>query len=112
MYMLQPDAVSISNEIVPIEQVCRAVEGGTIMTLLRVLSQLDFAAGKASRRTFAMGDALNAPKITLRLLARFEVARARSRTRRELMMLDAERLRDVGISADAARSEAAKPFWR
>ncbi len=36
----------------------------------------------------------------------------RSRVRRELGALDADRLRDVGISARIARRESAKPFWR
>lgn len=36
----------------------------------------------------------------------------RSRSRAELAMLDAERLRDAGIHPRLARREAEKPFWR
>lgn len=36
----------------------------------------------------------------------------RARQRRELLWLDERLLRDIGITADEARREAAKPFWR
>ena len=37
---------------------------------------------------------------------------SRARQRRQLADLSPELLRDVDISLDAARAEAAKPFWR
>lgn len=36
----------------------------------------------------------------------------RARGRRKLLQLDARLLRDIGVTADEARYEAAKPFWR
>ena len=38
--------------------------------------------------------------------------RSRARQRMQLADLSPELLRDVDISLDAARAEAAKPFWR
>jgi uncharacterized protein YjiS (DUF1127 family) len=37
---------------------------------------------------------------------------ARRRTRRDLEVLDAHLLRDLGLTAQDARVEASKPFWR
>ena len=37
---------------------------------------------------------------------------ARARERRSLSRLDARLMRDIGVSADEAAREAAKPFWR
>jgi uncharacterized protein YjiS (DUF1127 family) len=37
---------------------------------------------------------------------------ARRRSRRDLEVLDAHLLRDLGLTAQDARIEAAKPFWR
>ena len=36
----------------------------------------------------------------------------RARSRRALRTLDARALHDIGLSAEAARREAALPFWR
>jgi uncharacterized protein YjiS (DUF1127 family) len=36
----------------------------------------------------------------------------RARQRRRLAELDAAQLRDIGVEPEAARREAAKPFWR
>lgn len=36
----------------------------------------------------------------------------RARQRRELLWLDERLLRDIGITAEEARREAVKPFWR
>jgi len=36
----------------------------------------------------------------------------RARARRELADLDEDQMRDTGISREAARREAEKPFWR
>jgi len=38
--------------------------------------------------------------------------KARARQRRRLSRLDAYLLRDIGVSAEDAAREAAKPFWR
>jgi uncharacterized protein YjiS (DUF1127 family) len=37
---------------------------------------------------------------------------ARRRDRQILSRLDAHLLRDIGLSPDEARTEAAKPFWK
>ncbi|THF62172.1 DUF1127 domain-containing protein [Pseudothauera rhizosphaerae] len=54
--------------------------------------------------------------MVIELLRRLEAAiRAllqRRQGRRELLELDERLLRDVGISREQARREAAKPFWR
>lgn len=42
----------------------------------------------------------------------FEVWSARARQRRDLSELSPELLSDIGLTADAARAEAEKPFWR
>ncbi|NBA94404.1 DUF1127 domain-containing protein [Pseudomonas sp. R5(2019)] len=36
----------------------------------------------------------------------------RWRTRRELLELDRDQLRDIGLSPTQAREEGLKPFWR
>ncbi|MCI4660998.1 MAG: DUF1127 domain-containing protein [Neomegalonema sp.] len=36
----------------------------------------------------------------------------RRRTRRELAMLDRERLCDIGLTREAQKAESAKPFWK
>jgi uncharacterized protein YjiS (DUF1127 family) len=36
----------------------------------------------------------------------------RRKTRRDLGRMDPHLLRDIGLSADIARTEAEKPFWR
>ncbi len=36
----------------------------------------------------------------------------RAATRRALLTLDADQLRDIGLSASEARTEGLKPFWR
>ena len=38
--------------------------------------------------------------------------RARARQRRRLTELTTDQLEDVGITVEAARIEAAKPFWK
>lgn len=45
-------------------------------------------------------------------VARLRLWRRRARDRRELLRLDTRLLRDIGVTADEARCEAAKPFWR
>jgi uncharacterized protein YjiS (DUF1127 family) len=49
----------------------------------------------------------------VRRLAVFLVeAAARRRDRRALAELDPHLLRDIGLTADEAKSEAGKPFWQ
>ncbi|WLH79226.1 DUF1127 domain-containing protein [Pseudomonas sp. FP2335] len=36
----------------------------------------------------------------------------RSHTRKALLDMTAEQLRDIGLSAEQARQEGVKPFWR
>lgn len=63
------------------------------------------------RMTLAAGRLAMAPTGLRPLrLARVWIWRAQSR--RALARLDARLLDDVGISAVAARDEAAKPFWQ
>ena len=45
------------------------------------------------------------------LLNKLEAWSALARQRRALAGLDAARLRDLGLSADQAAHEAARPFW-
>ncbi|MDH5557814.1 MAG: DUF1127 domain-containing protein [Alphaproteobacteria bacterium] len=46
------------------------------------------------------------------LLARIDLWRQRARSRRALMWLSEEQLRDIGIDRLTALEEASKPFWR
>lgn len=48
----------------------------------------------------------------LLLSQRLEVMRQRRRQRLALASLDPRLLNDIGVSAEAARHEAAKPAWR
>ena len=45
-------------------------------------------------------------------VATARIWRRRARTRHALSRLDADRLRDVGITHTEAKREAEKPFWR
>jgi uncharacterized protein YjiS (DUF1127 family) len=47
-----------------------------------------------------------------RLIAALALMRARRSQRRALARLDDHLLRDIGISAEQARRESGKPFWR
>lgn len=44
--------------------------------------------------------------------ARLRLWYRRARQRRQLLQLDERLLRDIGVTVDEARHEAAKPFWR
>lgn len=44
--------------------------------------------------------------------SRWSVFRHRWVTRKTLLDLDADQLRDIGISREQARAEGLKPFWR
>lgn len=43
---------------------------------------------------------------------RWQLLRRRLGTRRALLELDASQLADIGLSAEQARAEATRPFWR
>ena len=47
-----------------------------------------------------------------RLLTAISAASARRRDRQRLSHLDAHLLRDIGLDAQEARREIAKPFWQ
>ncbi|MDE4303202.1 DUF1127 domain-containing protein [Phaeobacter gallaeciensis] len=51
------------------------------------------------------------PKPRRSLAGRIKGAFALTRQRRALAKLDAEALADIGISRDAAKEEARRPFW-
>lgn len=44
--------------------------------------------------------------------ARLRLWLRRARERRELLRLDPRLCRDIGVTVNEARREAAKPFWR
>ncbi|WP_028241662.1 DUF1127 domain-containing protein [Stutzerimonas azotifigens] len=52
------------------------------------------------------------PTLLLALSARLALWRQRVRTRRQLAMLDARGLADIGISAAERDAELSRPFWR
>jgi uncharacterized protein YjiS (DUF1127 family) len=52
------------------------------------------------------------PGLTGRLALAIREALARRRDRQFLSRLDEHLLRDIGLSADEARTECAKPFWQ
>ena len=43
---------------------------------------------------------------------RWHLLRRRLDTRRALLQLDASQLADIGLSAEQARAEATRPWWR
>ncbi len=47
-----------------------------------------------------------------RLLTSLSTAMTRTRERQRLAHLDAHLLRDIGLDAQQARRECAKPFWQ
>ncbi|MBA3908997.1 MAG: hypothetical protein C0524_03730 [Rhodobacter sp.] len=50
-------------------------------------------------------------RLLTRLISAAAEALARRRDRQTLARLDAHILRDIGLSADEAKAECAKPFW-
>lgn len=60
----------------------------------------------ASHTTYDTGDRLPKPSFILRLWV------ARYRQRQQLLTLQTWQLDDIGISAEQARAEGRKPFWR
>lgn len=56
---------------------------------------------------------LRAPRgLFARTLTAFTAVLARRRDRQRLSQLDAHLLRDIGLDAQEARREIAKPFWQ
>jgi len=52
-------------------------------------------------------------RLPLRELGRrWRLLRRQLRTRGALLELDADQLRDIGLTAEQARAEANRPFWR
>lgn len=45
-------------------------------------------------------------------LSRWALFQQRRATRRALLSLNADQLKDVGLTAEQAREEGVKPFWR
>ncbi|MEO4046884.1 DUF1127 domain-containing protein [Pseudomonas sp. CAU 1711] len=43
---------------------------------------------------------------------RWRLLHRRLSTRRSLLQLDASQLADIGLTAEQARAEATRPFWR
>jgi uncharacterized protein YjiS (DUF1127 family) len=58
------------------------------------------------------GDGGHAARGASRLRGLLRRWRQRERSRRELASMDERMLKDIGLSAGAARCEAGKPFWR
>lgn len=52
------------------------------------------------------------PSLARRLASALDKAMQRRRNRMLLSRLDDHLLRDIGLSADTARTECAKPFWQ
>ncbi|HEY6919293.1 MAG TPA: DUF1127 domain-containing protein [Tabrizicola sp.] len=52
------------------------------------------------------------PGLFARVLTAFSTAMTRHRDRSRLSHLDAHLLRDIGMDAQEARRECAKPFWQ
>jgi uncharacterized protein YjiS (DUF1127 family) len=50
--------------------------------------------------------------LMLRLMARLQLWRQNSRTRRQLAQLDGRQLADAGITQSERETELQKPFWR
>ncbi len=68
-----------------------------------------------SSRPYALSQPASLPPVS-RMLVSVALALAawddRRRTRASLSKLDANLLQDIGLGADRAASECAKPFWR
>ena len=52
------------------------------------------------------------PGVVARLIAAVTAVASRRRDRQRLGQLDAHLLRDIGLEAQDARRESAKPFWQ
>jgi uncharacterized protein YjiS (DUF1127 family) len=51
-------------------------------------------------------------EVIRRILERLKFLRQRQQTRKQLIMLSAYALKDVGITRSEALAEGSKPFWR
>ncbi|KQB55084.1 hypothetical protein AQS70_19655 [Pseudomonas endophytica] len=60
----------------------------------------------------ALSDVHPSPNRQPTHLGRWGLFWHRSRTRRALLNLDAQQLKDVGLNPEMATHEARKPFWR
>lgn len=67
--------------------------------------------GEASARARAQGAARQTASSDRSLAGRFFLALEVARERRALAAMTPEQLKDIGISADEAQSEASRPFW-
>lgn len=52
------------------------------------------------------------PSVAARAWSLLELWRSRARQRRQLAQLSPELLWDIGVTADSARAETQKAFWR
>ena len=71
------------------------------------------SAPSASRvSTLSSSPSTKEPKSTISLFATLTTWMQRSRQRKQLAQLDQHLLDDIGLSAEQAAREIAKPFWR
>ncbi|MFG1398852.1 DUF1127 domain-containing protein [Roseixanthobacter pseudopolyaromaticivorans] len=99
---------SLTRQITPTEKRGRSA----LPALGRAQGAQASARGRVARGT-VRGAAAPVPDSRLaQLLGVLKVWLRRARERRELADLDDDQMRDAGISRDAARREAEKPFWR
>ena len=65
--------------------------------------------------SYSSGRVRSQQKTVLRaadIAGRWRVLLRRLHTRRALLQLDADQLRDIGLTAEQAREEAQRPFWQ
>lgn len=70
-----------------------------------------FPATRAASASLRPAQTLPRPGLLPRALALLVAAAALRRSRRSLLGLDERLLRDVGLTAEAARAEGARPAW-
>lgn len=79
------------------------------MVTIDTISQERQASGKGANGALDNGCRLRA--IARDVYRRFAVLAECRRSRRALFAMTDEQLRDIGVSRDAARHEARRPFW-